>query len=56
MKTAQDNDVINRIGLVYSEIKTQLPETIWSGGVYDENKIGQQHDRLDKCVEHRKWY
>ena len=36
-KIKQDNDVINRIGVVYSKIETKLSGPIWLGLVYDEN-------------------
>ena len=37
MKTRQDNDVINCIGLVYIETETQLWGPILPGADYDEN-------------------
>ena len=37
------------IGLVYSEIETQLSEPIPSCLVFDENQIGQWCDRSYKC-------
>ena len=37
MKTWQDIDVINRIGLVPAEKKTELLGPIWLGVVCDEN-------------------
>ena len=36
MKTEQDNDVTNHIGLVYVETKTKLSGPIWLGAVSDE--------------------
>ena len=36
-KTRQDNDVSNRISLVYAKIETKLLGSIWSGVVCDEN-------------------
>ena len=35
MKTTQDNDVTNHIGLVYAEIETKLLGPIWLGVVCD---------------------
>ena len=37
MKTKQDNDLTNRIGLVYAKTETELLGLIWSGVVCDEN-------------------
>ena len=37
LKTRWDNDVNDRIGLVYAEIKTQLSVPIWLSEVCDEN-------------------
>ena len=53
-KTKQDNDVTDCIGLVYSEIETELSRPIWLGVVYDENQIEKWHDWLYKCGIHRK--
>ena len=39
-KTKQDNDVTNRIGLVYVETEIELSGPLWSGVVYDEIQIG----------------
>ena len=44
MKTKQDNDVTDRIRLVYVENKTKLLGPIWLGVVCDENQPRQQHD------------
>lgn len=41
MKTKQDNDITDHIGLVYVEIKTELLGPILLGTVYDENWRGQ---------------
>ena len=35
-KTRQENDVSDRITLVYAKIETELSEPIWLGVVYDE--------------------
>ena len=37
MKTRQENDMIDRIGLVKVETKTELSGPIWSSVVCDEN-------------------
>ena len=37
MKTRQDNNVIDHIGLVYVEIETELSGPIWSSVIYYEN-------------------
>ena len=39
MKTRQDNDVTNCIGLVYAETNTQLSESSRLGAVYAERKL-----------------
>ena len=36
MKTLQDNDMIDCIGLVYAEIEGELSGTIWPSVVCDE--------------------
>ena len=41
MKTRQDNDVTDHIGLVYAKIKTKLSRPISPGVVYDENQKEQ---------------
>lgn len=56
MKTRQNNDMTDHIALVYVEIKTKLSRPIWSHEVCDENKTGQWHDRLYRCVLCQKWY
>lgn len=40
--------MIDRIGLVYVEIETELSRHIWLSVVYDENQMGEQHNRLDR--------
>ena len=50
IKTRKDNNVTNRIGLVYVRIETELMGSIWSSAVHDENKIGQRCDRSYRCV------
>ena len=37
MKTKLDNDVTNRISLVYAETKIELSRPIWPGIICDEN-------------------
>lgn len=44
IKTRQDNDVVNRIGLAYPKIETELLGTIESSAVCYENWTGQQCD------------
>lgn len=41
MKVRQDNDVTNRISLVYTKIETDLLRPIQLGAFSDENQIGQ---------------
>ena len=38
IKTRQDNDVTNRIGLVYVENNTKLSQPIELGAVHDETR------------------
>ena len=40
-KTLEDNNVINRIGLIYAKIETKLSGPLWLGAVYDANLRGQ---------------
>ena len=40
-KTKQDNNVTDRIGLVYDKFKTERSAPIRSGAVCDENQTGQ---------------
>lgn len=44
MKTKQDNDVTDCIGVVYTENKTRLLWPIRLGAICDENHTGQRHD------------
>ena len=48
MKTTQDNEVIDCIGVVFTEIETKLLRPIEPSVVCDENQIGQRHDRSYK--------
>lgn len=36
-KTKQDNNMIDRIGLIYAESEIELLGPIWSGAIYFEN-------------------
>ena len=54
MKTRQDNDVIDCIGVVFAETETELLRTIESSAVCDENKIEQKHDQSYRCNLHKK--
>ena len=40
IKTRYDNDIIDRISLVYAKTEIELLGPIWSGGVYDESQTG----------------
>ena len=44
----------NRIGIVYSKIKTKLSSPILLGAVYNENQTGQQLDRSYRYGLHQK--
>ena len=55
MKTKQDNDMTNRINLVYVEIEIELSIPIWPSAVFDENQTRQQRDRSYKCGLCKKW-
>ena len=48
-KTRQENDMIDRIGLVYAKFEIELSEPIWTGVVREENKTEEQCDRLYRC-------
>ena len=37
MKTRDNNDVTNHIGLLYAKTKIELSEPKWRGMIYDEN-------------------
>ena len=54
MKTRQDNDMTDHIGLLHSKIETELLGPIWSGIVCDENQIGQRLDNSYKYGLHWK--
>ena len=41
MKTRQDNDVTDHIGLLYAKIESELSGPISPGVVYDENQKEQ---------------
>ena len=55
MKTIQDNDTTDLIGLVYAKNDIEHSWLIKSGVVYDENQIGQQRDQLYRCGLYRNW-
>ena len=44
-KTRQDNDMSDHIGVVYVEIKIELPRLIEQDAFYHENEIRQWRDR-----------
>ena len=50
IKTKQNNDEIDCIGMVYVENEIEQFEPIWLVVVYDENQTGQWCDRLYRCV------
>ena len=54
MKTRQDNDLINHIGVVYVESDIELSWSTRRGAVYDENQRGQQCDQLDRVPNMKK--
>ena len=53
-KTKQVDDMIDRIDLVYTEIKTELQRPIWSGAICEENHIEKWCDQLYKYNLHQK--
>ena len=53
IKTRQDSDVTDHIGLVYSKIEIELSGL---GMVCDENQTRQWLDRSYRCDLHWKWY
>lgn len=52
-KTRQDNDLIDRIGLVYAKNDIELSRLIWLTVIYDENETGQWLDQLYRCRLHK---
>ena len=48
-KTRQENDMTDRIGLVYAKFEIELSGPIWTGVVSEENKTEEQCDWLYKC-------
>lgn len=44
-KAKQDNNMIDRIGVVYAKNDIELSGPLRLGAFKDENKTGQQHDR-----------
>ena len=54
LKNKQDNDLIDRIGVVYTKNEIELLLSIGSSTVYDENQIGQRSDWSYRCGLHWK--
>ena len=54
MKTKQENDVINCIGVVYAEKNTELSWLIRPGVIYYENLTRQRHAHLYIIGSHQK--
>ena len=46
IKTKQDNDVTDRIGVIHIENETDLLWWIRLGAIYDKNQKGHGHDRM----------
>ena len=55
IKTKQDNNITDHIGMVYADTETELSVPIWPTMIYDENHTEQQRDRLYRCGLHWKW-
>lgn len=55
MKTKQDNNVTDHIGVVYAENETELSWPIGPDAVCEENQIGQWHNWLYRYGLHWKW-
>lgn len=53
IKTRQDNDMTNQIGLAYVEIKIELSGPIELDVVFYENQKWQQHDQSYRCGIHQ---
>ena len=56
IKTRHDNDMIDNIGMVYSEIETELSWPFGLGVECNENHIGQRPERFYKCNLRQKLY
>ena len=54
MKTKQENDLIDSVGVLYVENNTKLLWWIGLGVDYDVNQIGELHDWSFGCSLHRK--
>ena len=54
MKTKQDNDVTNLIGVIYFRSDIELSCLIKPSVNRDENQIGQRRDWSYKCGIHQK--
>ena len=50
MKTRQDNNITDRIGMVYVETETEMLGNIWPKMISDENQIGQRYDNCTGVV------
>ena len=46
----ENNNVTDRIDLVYVEVETKLAGPIWSSVVYDENQTRKWLDRSSRCI------
>ena len=55
MKTIEDNDVTDRVGLVNAKTKTELSRPIWPSAICDENQTGPRRDQSYKCYLRWKW-
>lgn len=55
MKTRQNKDMINCIGVVYAKIETILSGPIWLCAVCDKNQTRWWHDRFYRCGPCRNW-
>ena len=54
-KSKQDNDVIDRIGVIFIEYNTKMSILIEQCAVYDEDKTEQWHDPSYRFALHWKW-
>ena len=55
-KTKQDNYMIDCTSVISIEYNTEVSRKIGLCAVYDEDEIGQWHDRLYRCDLCRIWY
>lgn len=49
MKTRQENDVTDRIDLIYVKTEIELSIPIWTSVIYAENQKGQWYDPSCRC-------